>query len=370
MAKLNLFNSHGRWIPDIPLMANKLILEWMRWALLSNTVLPTPVGTMQELAVIQEVKTPSDDAAIKGSQLLIPGSPTNLYATTDTGHPKIITIIDISSDDGQVAEEKYNAKNNLISINDNESMCQMDVQTIDIPSADFMTLVPDCEKVTELNGNEETVQYLFAKKTQVPEFYPQMQIISSDDQSSGGHSQDTIILPSAQFNFSTIDQETLCNLGLTNVEESVKELCEPPRLEQDINVFTSEQDNDIFFLKCPQCSRKLSNPAHLKRHIYLKHSSEDISVQCPICLRRFANKMSLENHRRSKSGGKNTIRKRNRCRGLTERVEDDKRIRCQFEFCKQLFVLKSGYFRHLRKVHQYHIKPGIDQIQTQDSGEM
>ncbi|OXA45254.1 Sal-like protein 3 [Folsomia candida] len=51
--------------------------------------------------------------------------------------------------------------------------------------------------------------------------------------------------------------------------------------------------------KCPQCGQTLTTKTHLKRHIHLKHSPDDISVTCPTRLRRFANQVNLDRHRRS-----------------------------------------------------------------------
>ncbi|OXA45126.1 Zinc finger protein PLAG1 [Folsomia candida] len=99
--------------------------------------------------------------------------------------------------------------------------------------------------------------------------------------------------------------------------------------------------------KCPQCGQTLTTKTHLKRHMHLKHSPDDISVQCPTCLRRFANQVNLDRHRRS--GVNNAVsRLRNLCREDLGNVEDT-RIRC--DLCGQRFHHKSGYTRHCRKMH-------------------
>ncbi|OXA47633.1 PR domain zinc finger protein 16 [Folsomia candida] len=111
------------------------------------------------------------------------------------------------------------------------------------------------------------------------------------------------------------------------------------------SAFNCNLHNKQNIFERPTCSQKLSTKTHLKRHIYLKHSPCDISVQCPICQRTFSNQVNLDRHRRPASTAQARIR--NLCRGGDAQ---DCRLRC--DLCGQRFFLKSGLNRHYKKFHR------------------
>lgn len=92
----------------------------------------------------------------------------------------------------------------------------------------------------------------------------------------------SVMCSSNQFEFSTIETGALNTLVSNNYPDSTK-ACE----NTNTTIFpkSGEEDQVKNGVECPQCYRQLSNKSHLKRHMYLKHSASNISVQCPICMK-------------------------------------------------------------------------------------
>ncbi|XP_035704019.1 uncharacterized protein LOC110844843 isoform X2 [Folsomia candida] len=279
---------HGTWINDIPSKSNQMIWEWMYYELItksqnhpntsSNISSKSHGNPMHKNVSIQELEDPNCTTSPLNSMSSCPSN----YFSGDKipGHCH------------NTAWTKWSSK--LCSIGDDlceRSDLQQEYQKI-------------CAEIQEFCIQVDN----FAVKRSEPdmvEIEPAIHLteigqMSSAQNSVRNNNNDTVVFKSSQHEPFPISEEnaTPRHEEIVTIETAeisplaIKHELRPHEIYQNQNLKPETTAKQISMQRltkynCPQCSRQLSSKAHLQRHMYLKHSPEDISVQCPICLKMY-----------------------------------------------------------------------------------